>query len=127
MGQSSSTAHPTVADSGSYMPKKQPKVTRLKFSEMAVTMESQIPQHEDLNLMGLHELDSHLSIFETSDPARGGSSTPSMSNLGFDNNFNMIDQHSHTIIVESPSENYSPRSHFGTSPHPRFADQKSIR
>lgn len=111
MGNSNSTADPTVADG--CMSKKQPKVTRLKSSKMAVTMESQISQHDDLNLMGLQELDSHLSIFET-----GRDSSTAMPNSGYDS-LNIVDQHSHTIIVESPIENYSSKSHYGPNSHAR--------
>lgn len=127
MGNSSSSADPTVADNP-YMSKKQPKVTRLKLSEMAVTMETQISSHDDLNLMGLQELDSHLSIFETSNPGRDSSTPGAMSNSGYNNDsLNIVDQHSHTIIVDSPGENYSPKSHYGTGSHARFADQKFTR
>lgn len=121
MGNSSSTADQTVTDDP-YTSKKQPKVTRLKLSEMAVTMETQVSQHGDLNLMGLQELDSHMSIFETSNPGRDSSTPGVMSSSGYEDSLNIVDQHSHTIIVDSPGENHSPKSHYG--PGSRFADQK---
>lgn len=121
MGNSSSTADPTIADDP-YISKKQLKVTRLQSSEMAVTMGTQVSQHEDLNLMGLQELDSHFSIYETSNPGRGSSTPGVMSNSGYGDSMNIVDQHSHTIIVDSPDENHLPKSHHGTSS--RFTDQK---
>lgn len=87
-------------------------------------METQIPQHDDLNLMGLSELDSHLSIFEASNPGRDSSTPGAMSNSAYGDSINTVDQHSHTIVVESPSENYSPKSHYGAGSRARFADQK---
>ncbi|KUJ22294.1 uncharacterized protein LY89DRAFT_728452 [Mollisia scopiformis] len=90
---------------------------------MAVTMETQISHHDDLNLMGLQELDSHLSIFETSNPGRD-SSTPGAISSGYGDSVDMLDQQSHTIIVESPSENFSPKSHSGAGSLTKFGDQK---
>lgn len=87
-------------------------------------METQISQHDDLNLMELSELDSHLSIFEASNPGRDSSTPGAMSNSAYGDSINTIDQHSHTIIVESPSENYLPKSHYGAGSRARFADQK---
>jgi len=73
----------------------------------------QITQNDDLNLMSFQELDSQLSIFESSQ-ARGESSTPglSISNLG--EPIDMSAQQSHTIIVDS-NEIYSPRPHYDTA------------
>lgn len=124
MGNSSSTADPTIADDP-YISKKQPKVTRLRSPEMAVTMGTQVSQHEDLNLMGLQELDSHFSIYETSNPGRDSSTLGVMSTSGYGDSINIVDQHSHTIIVDSPDENHSPKSHHGTGS--RFTDQKFTR
>lgn len=77
-------------------------------------------QHDDLNLMGLHELDSHLSLFDPS-VFRGESSTPgAMSSSAFGD----IDHQAHTIIVDAPSENYSQKSQYGLGPRSRFADQR---
>ena len=75
---------------------------------------------EDLGLMGLHDLDSHLSIFESS-VFRGESSTPSaMSNSPFGD----LEQQSQTIIVDASNELYSPKMSYGTASRARFADQK---
>jgi len=87
---------------------------------MAATMESQIHQHDDLNLMGLSELDSHLSLFDPS-VFRGESSTPgAMSSSAFED----VNQQTHTIIVDAPSESYSQKSPLGLGSRSRFADQK---
>lgn len=87
-------------------------------------METQISHHDDLNLMGLQELDSHLSIFETSNPGRDSSTPGAISNSGYGDSMNILDQQSHTIIVESPSESYSPIPHYGAGPRSKFGDQK---
>jgi hypothetical protein len=76
---------------------------------MAMMMD-QITHTDDLNLMSFQELDSQLSIFESSQVGRD-SSTPglSISNLG--EHIDMSMQQSHTIIVDS-NEIYSPRPHY---------------
>lgn len=77
-------------------------------------------QHDDLNLMGLHELDSHLSLFDPS-VFRGESSTPdAMSSSAFGD----MDHQAHTIIVEAPSESYSQKSQYGLGPRQKNADQR---
>lgn len=123
MGNSSSFADPTAAD-GRYMSKESAKVTRLKDSEMAATMDTQMPPRDDLNLMGLQELDSHLSIFESSNPGRDSSTPGAMSNSPFGDSINTAEQQTHTIIVESPGENVPYKSPFGIGSRARFADQK---
>jgi hypothetical protein len=123
MGNSSSSADPTVTDEP-YTLKKSPKVTRLKVSNMAATMDTPMPHHEDLNLMGLQELDSHLSIFESSNPDRDSSTPGDISDSGFGDSINTFDQHYNTIIVESPTENYAPNTRFEVGSRARFAEQK---
>jgi lysine-specific histone demethylase 1 len=90
---------------------------------MAATMDTPMPHHEDLNLMGLQELDSHLSIFETSNQDRDSSTPGARSNSGFGDS-TTFDQHYNTIIVESPTENYAPNIRFEVGSRARFADQK---
>jgi hypothetical protein len=80
MGNSSSIADPTAAD-GRYISKQSAKVTRPKCSEMAAMMDTQMPLRDDLNLMGLQELDSHLSIFESSNGGRDSSTPGAMSKI----------------------------------------------
>jgi hypothetical protein len=87
---------------------------------MAATLESQMHQHDDLSLMGLQELDSHLSLFDPS-VFRGESSTPgAMSSSTFGD----IDQQSHTIIVDTPRENYSQKPSYETGSRSKFAEQR---
>lgn len=124
MGNSSSIADPTATD-GRHISKQSAKVTRPKCSEMAATMDTQMPLRDDLNLMGLQELDSHLSIFESSNGGRDSSTPGAMSNSPFGDSINTAEQQHHTIIVESPGENIPYKSPFGPAPtRARFADQK---
>jgi hypothetical protein len=123
MGNSSSIADPTAAD-GRYISKQSAKVTRPKVAEMAATMDTQMPLRDDLNLMGLQELDSHLSIFESSNGGRDSSTPGAMSNSPFGDSINTAEQQLHTIIVESPGENIPYKSPFGPGPRARFTDQK---
>ena len=123
MGNSSSIADPTAAD-GRHISKQSPKVTRLKRSEMAATMDTQMPLRDDLNLMGLQELDSHLSIFESSNEGRDSSTPGAMSNSPFGDSINTAEQQLHTIIVESPGESIPYKSPFGPGPRAKFMDQK---
>jgi hypothetical protein len=123
MGNSSSIADPTAAD-GRYISKQSAKVTRPKCSEMAATMDTQMPLRDDLNLMGLQELDSHLSIFESSNEGRDSSTPGAMSNSPFGDSIHTAEQQLHTIIVESPGENIPYKSPFGPGPRARFTDQK---
>jgi len=90
---------------------------------MAATMDTQMPQHDDLSLMGLQELDSHLSIFESSNPGRESSTPGAMSNSAYGDSINMAEYQSHTIIVESPRESHSHKNYFGVGPRTKFADQ----
>jgi len=89
---------------------------------MAATMDTQMPQRDDLNLMGLQELDSHLSIFESSNPGTESSTPGAMSNSAYGDSINMAEYH--TIIVESPSESHSHKNYFGVGPRTKFGDQK---
>ncbi|CAG8949588.1 hypothetical protein HYFRA_00007821 [Hymenoscyphus fraxineus] len=73
---------------------------------MASTMDSHIPQHEDLNMMGLHELDSHLMEFESA--LEMDSSTPgAMSNFAYEDAMSTIDIPSTMITVDSPREKWA--------------------
>jgi hypothetical protein len=92
---------------------------------MATTMDTQMPQHDDLNLMGLQELDSHLSLFESS--IRRESSTPgAMSNSGYGDSIDAAEQSSHTIIVESPEDTYSRMNTSQGGSGARFSNPKSV-
>lgn len=74
---------------------------------MAATMDMHDLSHD--TLMGLNELDSHLSIFESSNPGRE-SSTPGAISISTVGDFvNPTENPSQTIIVESPGEVYSRR------------------
>jgi hypothetical protein len=92
---------------------------------MAATMDTPMPQHDDLNLMGMQELDSTLSIFESSNPGRE-SSTPDTSNYAFEDSINITEPPSHTIIVESPIENYTRMNHSEVRHRARFNDTRSV-
>jgi hypothetical protein len=124
MGNSSSIADPTAAD-GRYISKQSAKVTRPKVTKMAATMDTQMPLRDDLNLMGLQELDSHLSIFESSNGGRDSSTPGATPNSPFEDSINIVEQQHHTIVVESPGENIPYKSPFGPGPRARFTDQKS--
>ncbi len=87
-------------------------------------MDTQMPPRDDLNLMGLQELDSHLSIFESSNLGRDSSTPGAMSNSPFGDPINTAESQTHTIIVESPGEIIPYKSSFGVGSRARFADQK---
>lgn len=75
-------------------------------------------QHEDLNLMGFQELDSHLSMF---DPGRDSSTPGATSTVGYTDLNSTIEQASNTIVVESPMEmiysrKLQPESYFHIKP-----------
>lgn len=71
---SSSTAKPTIAESeeGPFISKQSSRTTNSGDTKMSVAFSSHSQSQDDLGhdtLMGLQELDSHLSIFEeTADP-----------------------------------------------------------
>ncbi len=89
---------------------------------MAATMDTQMQHHDDLNLMGLHELDSHLSIFESNLDMESSAGTPeSTSNSTYGDSNNIADQLT-TIIVEAPDEKYVQKSQYGS--RAKFADPK---
>jgi hypothetical protein len=85
---------------------------------MAATMENQVHQHDDLNLMGLQELDSHLSIFESS-VFRGESTPGAMSTSTIED----ADQKSQTIVVDTSSDQYLQRNHYGLDSPSIFTEQ----
>ncbi|KAH8814984.1 flavin-containing amine oxidoreductase-domain containing protein [Xylogone sp. PMI_703] len=74
---------------------------------MATTMEAQTSLQDDLThdtLMGLQELDSHLSMFDSSNAV----STPgAMSNTSMDESIQLDEVPSHTIVVDSSYSRYS--------------------
>jgi len=77
---------------------------------MAATLDSHMSQQDDLShdtLMGLQELDSHLAIFESSNPGRESSTPGASSIFTVGECINASEHSSHTIIVDSPMENYS--------------------
>ncbi|TVY20610.1 Lysine-specific histone demethylase 1A [Lachnellula arida] len=81
-------------------------------------MDGQMSQHEDLNLMGFQELDSHLSMF---DPGRDSSTPGATSTVGYTDFNSTIEQASNTIVVESPMEmiysrKLQPESYFHIKP-----------
>lgn len=76
-------------------------------SHMAATMDTQMHDLSHDTLMGLNELDSHLAIFESSDPGRESSTPGAVSISTIDDFAKTVEQSSQTIIVESPEETYS--------------------
>lgn len=76
-----------------------------------------MPQHDDLSLMGMQELDSTFSIFETSHLGRE-SSTPGTST--FEYSIDTIEPSNHTIIVERPLEKISKAAPFEGGYHAQF-------
>jgi len=75
--------------------------------------------------MGLQELDSHLSMFESSNGGRDSSTPGTMSNSPFGDSINTDEQQRQTIVVESPSEKIPYKSPFGpTISRARVADPK---
>ncbi|KAK0118818.1 hypothetical protein ONS95_007699 [Cadophora gregata] len=81
---------------------------------MAATMDTHMPQqHDDLHLMGLQELDSHLSIFESSNMDMESSTGTPESTSNYADAINASDQVT-TIVVESPDEVYSPSAQYGS-------------
>ena len=70
-------------------------------------MDNQIHDLNHDTLMGFQELDSHLAIFESSNPDRD-SSTPGATSISTVGDFvSTAEQPSHTIIVELPGDSYS--------------------
>jgi hypothetical protein len=87
-----------------------------------------MPQHDDLSLMGLQELDSHLSIFE-SNPDRDSSTPGAMSSSAYGDPTSSVDDPSTTIYVESPKttwvrKNVSTVSYDGKGLHKRSVSSK---
>lgn len=78
-------------------------------------MDTSMTQHDDLNLMGMQELDSTLSIFESSHSR--DSPTAGSSNYQFENSMDLTETLSNTIIVQSPVEHYSKMDHIGGASH----------
>lgn len=75
--------------------------------KMATAMDTQITQQDDLGhdtLMGLQELDSHLSIFESTETGLDASTPGAISTPAFDTAIDTIEDSSNTIVVESPIE-----------------------
>ena len=84
-------------------------------------------QHDDLSLMGLQELDSHLSIFE-SNLGRDSSTPGATSNSAYGESVTTVDIPSTTIFIESPKKNWvgksvSISSHDGKVLHKRLVSQ----
>jgi hypothetical protein len=78
-------------------------------------MDSHLSQHDDLSLMGLQELDSHLSIFE-SNLGRDSSTPGATSNSAYGESISTVDNPSTTIFVESPKKTWVGKS-VSTSSH----------
>ena len=74
-------------------------------------METPMSQHDDLNLMGMQELDSTLSIFDTSRPRE--TSTATSPSYQFDNPMDFTEDGSHTIVVQTSADQYSKLDHLG--------------
>lgn len=78
---------------------------------MMATMDTPMTNHDDLNLMGMQELDSTLSIFESSHHREA--STATSSNYQFENSLEFTETLSHTIVVDSPGDHYTKMDRFG--------------
>lgn len=98
----------TYRRTGTHISKHSPKDLIIADSEMASTMDSHIPQHDDLNLMGLHELDSHLMEFESL--GRESSTPGAMSNSAYGDAMSTTENPSTMIVVDSPKENWARKS-----------------
>lgn len=96
---------------------------------MAITMDTQIPHQDDLNhdtLMGLQELDSHLSVFESSNLGRESSTPCSMSNSAFEEAIRTAERPSNIIVVDSPGPEYTPNDQSDVDNHNAAAGNESI-
>lgn len=89
---SSSTASPTVGEDSESSYISSSRITKSQDQNMALVFDTQSGDQDDLGhdtLMGLQELDSHLSIFETPADRQNGSTTPaSSSDFASDHSYN---------------------------------------
>lgn len=120
MGYSSpyTEAFPTT-----HISRQQPTIPGPDACKVASTMDTQLVQQDDLNLMGLQELDSHLSIFESS-LVRDSSTPDNGSNSASGESLKSVSQQSHRIIVESPDEIYLPPRPQYQAPRAKFMDPR---
>lgn len=117
---SSTTGDPSLADSRhSYMSKISRPNKQIKFQNMATTLDTQIPHHENLNhdtLMGLQELDSHLSMFDTSNLGRESSTPGAMSNSAFEDAIKTVEKPASVIAIDQPDKDFSPEFESDSNP-----------
>jgi hypothetical protein len=92
---------------------------------MAASMDSQMSQHDDLSLMGLQELDSHLSIFE-SNLGRDSSTPGATSNSAYGESISTFDNTSTTIFVESPKKTWVGKSVSSSSHDGKILHKRSV-
>jgi lysine-specific histone demethylase 1 len=92
-------------------------------SMMMATMDNAMTNHDDLNLMGMQELDSTLSIFESSH-AGDAASTPGTSNYDFESTLNFNESLSQTIVVQTPVDQFPKLDHCGLSSQTPLAETR---
>jgi len=93
---------------------------------MATTLDP-LSHHDDLNLMGLQELDSHLSLFESTNGGRDASTPGAMSSSSFGENLQISEESSHVISFD-PREGLSRKSYVeprAVATQPNFHDINS--
>lgn len=91
---------------------------------MATTMDNSITHHDDLNLMGMQELDSTMSIFESSHVE--GSPISRSSSYDTPSSFNYISPYSHTITVQTPFEPLTKLEQTAESDQIHFAETRFV-
>ncbi|RDW78093.1 hypothetical protein BP5796_05945 [Coleophoma crateriformis] len=87
---------------------------------MATTLDTQIPHHENLNhdtLMGLQELDSHLSMFDASNLGRESSTPGALSNSAFEDAMKTVEKPASVIAIDQPDKDFSPEFESDSDPH----------
>jgi lysine-specific histone demethylase 1 len=99
---------------------------------MATTMDTQMHELNHDTLMGLQELDSHLSIYENSSlgrdsytpDANGSGSAISMSTVT--DSVNAAEQPLHSIVVDSPEINFTQKYPSDVGSRASRLDKKSL-
>lgn len=88
-----------------------------------------MPHQDSLShdtLMGLQELDSHLSMFDTSNLGRESSTPGAISNSSFDEAIKTVEKPSHVIVVDPPDKDFSPDFDSDIEPHADSLGQDSF-
>jgi hypothetical protein len=125
MGNSSSVPDPSAEQDRPYISKQLLEVIELKNSHMTTSMDTHMSQHDDLSLMGLQELDSHLSIFE-SNLGRDSSTPGATSSSAYGESISTVDNPSTTIIVELPKKTRVGKSVSSSSHDGKVIPRRSV-